>query len=343
MHAGPSHASLLGRVQLRTLLPPSPRPEDHCNIELQAYLEKVAGFSNDSFILEDVLLNLLSKHGCTPEPPAGGPSALLHKVLFVVMGSSDLQDRLLSMRDTWLAWVPASNVVMLSDAPAPGLNITVLPELPADAYLEEVFGNVSARDNYHKANLRHLKSVQWLGQQKQEALLDIDWVMMVDDDTFVNVPLLLHFLAQFPASLPMSFGIIIDSGPWDPFLKGVAFPQGGAGMLFSKPGFLRLAEHVLSPQCCDKKELLANDVAIGFALPRANVVKVHSALFYPEEAANSYDVVIQDVGMRISQHRSNERQKMLENLCIVSHRYQWPHPLCNNTTVPCDPACHYNT
>eukprot|EP00775_Hariotina_reticulata_P007097 gene7097-7310_t len=196
---------------------------------------------------------------------------------------------------------------MLSDAPAPGLNITILPELPADAYLEEVFGNVSTRDNYHKANLRHLKSVQWLGQQKQAALLDIDWVMMVDDDTFVNVPLLLQFLAQLPASLPMSFGMVIDSGPWDPFLKGVAFLQGGAGMLFTKQGFLQLAEHVLSPQCCDKKELLANDVAIGFALPRAKVVKVHSALFYPEEAANSYDVVIQDVGMRISQHRCNER------------------------------------
>jgi hypothetical protein len=259
------------------------------------------------------------------------------------MGSSDLQDRLLSLRDTWLTWVPASNVVILSDALAPGLNITVLPELPADAYLEEVFGNVSSLNNYHKANLRHLKAVQWLGEQKSEALRGIDWVMMVDDDTFVNVPLLLQFLSQLPASLPLSVGMIYDNAAWDPFLKGLAYPQGGAGMLFSKPGFLLLAQHVLRPHCCATEELYFNDVAIGFALTRARVVKVHSALFYAEEAATSYDLVIQDVGMRVTQHRSNEHQKMLSHLCVVSRRYQWPHELCNNATILCDPACHYTS
>jgi hypothetical protein len=67
--------------------------------------------------------------------------------------------------------------VLLSDAPIGKFNMTVLPELPADAYIRRLYPNATT---YEAANLRHSASMQWLGKVHPSALDSINWEFMVD-------------------------------------------------------------------------------------------------------------------------------------------------------------------
>ena len=302
-------------------------PRAHCPY---AWLEEVASHANDSYLLEHVLLNKLQEVACSPS--AATP---LERVLFVVMCSHDKQERVAWLHQSWLTWISPQNVVLLSDQELPGYNITLLPSLPGDAYLQAKFPNPS---NYEAANLRHLKSVQWLGRVNKGALENIDWIFMVDDDTFVSPPMLLTLLRKIPASLPLLVGHMWDNPSWDPGLKGLAYPSGGAGMLFTKIAFERLAVSLFEPRC-DMRTFL-NDVTVGLCTAPSNITKVHSLKFQPERVTAGYNSVIQDGGAMISIHRVVEWQHALDYTCLVSKRFDWPHPLCGNISVPCDPACH---
>lgn len=224
---------------------------------------------------------------------------------------------------------------MLSDKEIQGHNITVLPRLPGDAYVDAKFSNPT---NYEAANLRHLRSVQWLGRIKRDALENIHWVMMVDDDTFVSPPMLLMLLRKIPPSLPLLLGQIWDSPAWDSNLKGLAYPSGGAGMLFSKVAFQRLAVNLFE-HACDMRNFM-NEVTIGLCATASNITKVHSNKFQPERVEAIYHPSIQDAGMMVTVHRVVEWQQALEYVCLVSKRFSWPHALCNNVSTPCGPACN---
>ena len=143
-------------------------PCAHCPY---AWLEEIASHANDSYLLEHVLLNKLQEAACSP--PAATP---LERVLFVVMCSHDKQERVAWLHQSWLTWIPPHNVVLLSDQQLPGYNITLLPSLPRGAYLQAKFPNPS---NYEAANLRHLKSVQWLGRVRWRTLVGSSWSMMI--------------------------------------------------------------------------------------------------------------------------------------------------------------------
>jgi len=119
---------------------------------LYAWLEKVASYATDSYLFEEVLIHKLQEASCVPSLVT-----TLDRVLFVVMCSSDKQERVGWLSQTWLAWVPPRNVVLLSDTMIPGYNVTLLPSLPGDAYVKTKFPNPN---NYDAANLRHLLSVQ---------------------------------------------------------------------------------------------------------------------------------------------------------------------------------------
>lgn len=294
-----------------------------------AWLEEVASYSTDSYVLEHVLLNKLEQAACSP--PA---ATALDRVLFVVMCSHDREERVAWLHQSWLSWIPPQNVVLLGDQELQGYNITLLPSLPVDAYLHAKFPNPS---NYEAANLRHLKSVHWLGRVKKGALENIDWIFMVDDDTFVSPPMLLMLLRKIPPALPLLLGHMWDSPPE---LKGLAFPSGGAGMLFTKTAFKRLAVNLFEPPC--EMRIFLNDVTIGWCTAASNITKVHSLKFQPErtQVTTHYNPVIQDAGEMISIHRVVEWQHVLDYTCLVSTRFDWPHPLCGNVSVPCDPACH---
>lgn len=302
------------------------------NNRLYAWLERVASYATDTYIFEDVLIHKLQ------EMSYMSPFVTtLDRILFVVMCSSDNKERVRLIGSTWLSWVSPRNMILLSDMEIPGYNVTMLPNLPGDAYVKTKFPNPS---NYDAANLRHLLSVQWLGKVEKEVLDGFDWVFMVDDDTFINLPMLLLLVRRIPSSLPLLVGHMWDSPPWDAQLEGVAWPSGGAGMLFTKEGFTRLAKNLFEP-VCDMRRCL-NDVTIGLCATASKVTKVHSDKFQPERIIESSPggALIRDAGVAVTVHRVVDWQLAIEYTCLVSKRFDWPHPLCTNLSVPCDPVCH---
>ena len=302
------------------------------NNRLLAWLERVASYATDTYIFEDVLIHKLQEMSCTPPF-----LTTLDKILFIVMCSSDKKERVSWLTQTWLAWVSPHNVVLLSDSEIPGYNVTMLPSLPGDTYVKTKFPNPS---NYDAANLRHLLSVQWLGKVNEKALDGFDWVFMVDDDTFVNLPMLLMLVRRIPPSLPLLVGHMWDSPPWDAQLKGVAWPSGGAGMLFTKEGFKRLAGNLFEP-VCDMSRCL-NDVTIGLCATASKVTKVHSDKFQPERIKERSPGVapVCDAAVAVTVHRVVEWEHAIDYTCLISKRFDWSHPLCTNVSVPCDPVCH---
>jgi len=159
-----------------------------------------------------------------------------------------------------------------------------------------------------------------LGKVKKGALDDIDWVFMVDDDTFVNLPMLLLLVRQISPSLPLVVGHMWDSPPWDNQLEGVAWPSGGAGMLFIKAGFQRLALNLFEP-VCDMRRCL-NDVTIGLGATASKVTKIHSDKFQTERTEASSRPLVRDAGVAVTVHRVIEWQHAIDYTCLVSKRFQ---------------------
>lgn len=284
--------------------------------------------------MEEVLRSIMESSA-----PQKGPS--LDRILFVVMGSRDKQERIQYLEDGWLEWVPPQNIILLVDEHIPGYNTTVLPPLDVDTYVQAKFGYAYAH-NYTAANLRHLKSIYWLGNSKAVDLSGFDWVFLVDDDTFVNVPLLLSFLKPFSPSVPTLFARMVSNGHWAEHLANLTFPYGGAGMLFSKIGFQMLAARMLTPHCRFWRPI--NDITIGACTHVSGVLKVHSMLFVQEAMELSESdpkcPFLSDAGMKVTVHRVVEQQQAATYTCLVADRFDWPHTHCANITVNCGRACY---
>jgi hypothetical protein len=224
--------------------------------------------------------------------------------------------------------------MLLSGKPMPGYNITVLPELlDVDNYLSaKKFATNDAPDR-KDANLRQLKAMWWVGRWPSSQMQP--WVFFLDDDTFVNLPLLLRLIRQIPSSLPLLVGHIWH-GP------GTSWPSGGAGMLMTRAALQQLAS-VLFSTSCDSDSYL-NDVTVGKCAVAANVTKVHSNLFLPEAKA-LHDAINQpwteaklDAGMLVTTHRLTQPVQMASATCIVADRFEWSHPKCKDTIV-CGSVC----
>jgi hypothetical protein len=264
--------------------------------------------------------------------------------MFVMMCSNDTAERAKFMQHGWLRWVPKANVVMLCGAKIEGINNTDIPPLPIDSYIKQRFPELS---NYQLANLRHLRGTWWLGT-KEAARLDtngIQWVMLIDDDTFVNVPLLLSFLNDVPPTLPVLFAHLYERinvpGKKHTTYKNLTFPQGGAGMLFSSVALKQMASVLFTERC--ELRFPVNDATIGACSPSANVTKIHTTKFgtqYPTVDVLRTLPSRLDAGMLVTVHRCKTFEQMLEYTCTVAARFGWPHPECSGRAVECGTACH---
>ena len=103
---------------------------------------------------------------------------------------------------------------------------------------------------------------------------ELDWVLLCDDDTFINVPALLSLLREntLDAQLPLMFGNVFDRVTGN---KDLAFSAGGAGIIMSAVTARLLASALYTPLCPD---VYLNDDSIGQCAVRLNVSNVHSAL-----------------------------------------------------------------
>jgi hypothetical protein len=198
IHAG-STSSRSSRSKLSCLSSLAlPVSRSNCSEEC---LKSVARQSDESFVFEAVLRAKLQQPACTASRDAA-PS--LGNVLFVVMCSTDLPQQVADMMQGWMHWVPPGNLILLCGGEIPGLNVTLLPRLAIDDAVDARFKQPSGKA---AANLRDLRSIWWLVNVVPNVLRSHDWIFYVDDDTFVNLPLLLSFLHGIPTHLPLLFHI----------------------------------------------------------------------------------------------------------------------------------------
>ncbi|CAE6933163.1 unnamed protein product [Symbiodinium sp. KB8] len=100
------------------------------------------------------------------------------------------------------------------------------------------------------------------------ATMATKWILLADDDTFIQVDVLLDFLAGHDPQVPALFGYMLS----DAHVLGYDYPCGGAGMLLSAAAYDVLASRLLGPEC----PLLAfNDLTIGFCAHSRGVPLVH--------------------------------------------------------------------
>jgi hypothetical protein len=237
----------------------------------------------------------------------------------------------------WGHWVPPENFILLCGGEIPGLNVTLLPRLAIDDDVDAKFGK--QQPNNRKASLRHLRSIWWLVNVQSRVLDSFDWVFYVDDDTFVNVPALMSFLYGIPLHMPMLVSYIwYNPPPPNPVARNFAFPSGGAGMLFTRPGLQQLGSVLFSPLCEVREP--TNDVTIGWCCQPGNITRVHSLKFVPyvqalkEFGNKAKGGCRMDAGMVVTVHYVKTKlcqDQVVEFTCLVAARFGWPHPQCNVT------------
>lgn len=139
----------------------------------------------------------------------------LHDVTFIFMASSKALHLHAAQRHSWLRDAP--HVYAFADVD--GEYVRTLPQL----------AGWSDREG---AQHRQLRGMQWLLQRANATRTR--WYMLVDDDTWVNVPVLLRFITAAQRLHSQRALLGYRYGP-----NGVF--NGGAGLLLSAPGFEAIA------------------------------------------------------------------------------------------------------
>ena len=221
-------------------------------------------------------------------------------VVFIVMASSSQSYRVETQRASWMRW--AKHLIVLADAADEALGIMTLPE-------------IANKDGFAEAQWRQLYGMKWINEHDNE-LLNKSWFFLIDDDTWVNVPLLFKYVARFPPSLPLSFSHIYI------MYNHQAVYNGGAGMLFSKSAFRLLATAVLT-DACPLTEVdpgfVNNDNILSECAYATGVLKVTSSLFSTYEGVLHLENAIIDTSWldQITVHKITDRHLAEQMYCSV--------------------------
>jgi hypothetical protein len=177
----------------------------------------------------------------------------MDKVLFIVMSGLFEIERLYAVRETWGSLVP--NILAIGEANHTETGMMTLPELA---------GKHSYHDAQHRS-LLGLKHGATSGQWKH-----CDWIILVDDDTYVNIHEIPGFLVGWDPRLPLLFGHIW----YGPEMRGRdegAWPSGGAGIILSRRAAEQLSGALYTKQC---PFLGLNDVTLGHCATRLGIPMV---------------------------------------------------------------------
>ena len=189
----------------------------------------------------------------------------MQAVAFVVMTSSVTKELHLGQLRTWLRDAP--HVWAFSDG-YDGLFVHTLPSL---------YG----KNTYGDAQHRQLRGMQWL-YRNQEKLHGVDWIFMIDDDTWVNMPVFSRVLPFLDQNTSIICGYQTNNGMFN----------GGAGMLMSRQAFDTITPRLYSDTC---PFMWTNDDTITVCARRSNVTMIHSGMFtyYPAKIESSVDFIEQ--------------------------------------------------
>ena len=232
----------------------------HVGIEHAIFQQATS--SRDAFISNSNLMPWLRENGLGN--PRRVPSTDADDIVFVVMASMAERDRVAGQRSSWMRW--AKHTVILADGEDNELGIMTLPEI----------GNKSG---FAEAQWRQLHGMKWLLNARPD-LLAKRWFFLVDDDTWVNMPVLVQFTSKYPCYLPLSFShIYLMYGSAD---HRHAVYNGGAGMLFTSAAFRLIANAVLTPTCPlgdVDPNFMNNDNILAACAHRVGVLKISSSRF----------------------------------------------------------------
>ena len=314
------------RVHARPLI--GRKQEDRAKPYLQDLLQ-MAAHTQKGYFLEHVLTEMLASRA------PGMTTLKTRNVFFIIMCSSQNKDRIQNVVNGWLPWAP--HHALVTDAPVP------LDDQHMEHAARQVVVDVSEYNDqkhdpqsYGAANLRHLVALKTL-----DPPLDVDWVALVDDDTFVNIPMLTQFVRQFPSTLPLAFGRVFEPLDGQTPTNSSTWFSGGGGILLSRKAPDMISRHLFEHEC--PLVMGINDVTIGQCCSALGVAKVHSRMFQDVdiEPTHSYTNV-DDAGFYVTLHRIDTAAKMMEHTCTVARRFQKQHPKCNDSKPHCGPVCFFN-
>ena len=190
--------------------------------------------------------------------PALSPTRLSH-VYVMIMAGSVKRARAVALRQTWTQHMP--HTLMVGDVSDASIGMVTLPEL-------------YNRSGYADAQQRSLRG---LLEAVKLAPADTRWVIMVDDDTWLNPLELLRFLRPLEWRLPVVLGYLFE----DPGIPLYQWVGGGSGMLLSMPAARVLAKE-LYPSCFAAKAD-CNDYTLGeccwqHGIPQVRGLTVHACV-----------------------------------------------------------------
>lgn len=159
----------------------------------------------------------------------------VHRVLFVVItGEAYHPTRLRTLLDTWGRWVPAQNLLIVSDKADSSLGTVEAPGTAA--------GYEASQAKWYFATL--------MAAERLRSRPTIDWVCVADDDTFLFVPNLLRLLATLNKTKRAYYGEVCS--PTD---CGGPCVCGGGGWVAPSSLFMEMATAFSNhgswpPPCC---------------------------------------------------------------------------------------------
>jgi uncharacterized membrane protein YgcG len=207
------------------------------------------------------LASAAAVHPCARRGGRWSPRA---DVLFLVLTGSATVDRAKAVKETWGARLGPA-LVLIGDAPDAALGVVTLPGL-------------AGKPGRPAAPHRTLQGLMWAMAQPEYA--DYAWVMMVDDDTWVNVDELAPVLHGWAAAdAPLLFGYVWDRPTFDATPGGGRSWPSGAAMLATRAAADVLAEALYSDACPYEPE---NDLTVGRCAWATGVGLVHVPAFAPE-------------------------------------------------------------
>jgi hypothetical protein len=150
-----------------------------------------------------------------------------------------------------------------------------------DGLFVHTLPSIYGKNTYSDAQHRQLRGMQWL-YRNQEKIQGVEWVFMIDDDTWVNMPVFSRFLGLLDSNMSILCGYQANNGMFN----------GGAGILLSRRAFNTITPKLYSDACPFSD---ANDNTITVCASRSNVTMIHSGRFsfYPSQITSAVDFIEQ--------------------------------------------------
>jgi hypothetical protein len=189
------------------------------------------------------------------------PTDIKHKCLHVSMQCPEYFQCCLNISDEKTA-----KLIIVGDKTDPQRGIITLPEL-------------RGKTSYVDAQHRQLRMIKHIIEENPHLLVNIRWIALIDDDTWLNVNQTLLVLSLLDWYKPIAVGHILTEQESD---QDLLYLSGGAGIFLSRPAFSVISSKLYNscPFC------RYNDLTIGVCLAMSGIERVHVPSFLAFRPAN---------------------------------------------------------